>query len=155
MQNISINNLYDIEPKHKQEHEQFEYYKRELVPKSDSRKCAISFYEIPPGKSAYPYHYHTQNEECFYIISGSGLLKTPEGDKSVTGGNFVYFHPSEKGAHKLTNISTTENLVYLDFDTTNSVDVAIYPDSNKIGIWGNGIDQIFRISDSVDYYEGE
>ncbi len=145
----------DIPCKYKHEHDGYEYYKRELVPKGQAQQCAISVYEIPPGKSAYPYHYHTENEEAFYILEGNGVLKTPAGDKKVSAGDFLFFPANEKGAHKLTNISETAMLVYLDFDTHNNVDVAFYPDSGKIGIWGKGIDRLFKINQQVDYYDGE
>lgn len=145
----------DVPSKHKNEHDEYEYYKRELVPKSESHHCAISVYEIPPGKSAYPYHYHMKNEEAFYIISGSGVLKTSTGDKEITAGDFLFFPASEKGAHKLTNKSETEMLVYLDFDTHNEIDVAFYPDSGKIGVWGKNINQIYKTDHQVTYYDGE
>lgn len=145
----------DIPPKHKNEHEGYEYYKRELVPKGSAQQCAISVYEIPAGKSAYPYHYHTKNEEAFYIIKGNGILKTPTGDKDVSAGDFIFFPANEKGAHKLINISQTDTLVYIDFDTHNEIDVAFYPDSGKIGIWGKNINQLFKISQQVEYFDGE
>lgn len=145
----------DISPKHKAEHDGYEYYKRELVPQRDSGQCAVSVYEIPPKKAAYPYHYHTKNEESFYIMQGNGVLKTPSGDIAVSAGDFLFFPPDEKGAHKLTNISETEPLVYLDFDTHNEIDVAFYPDSGKLGIWGKGINRLYRLEDDVGYYSGE
>lgn len=43
----------------------------------------------------------------------------------------------------------------MDFDTRDEIDVAFYPDSGKIGIWGKDVNKVFRISDQVDYYEGE
>ena len=55
----------------------------------------------------------------------------------------------------LRNISDTENLVYLDFDTCNDIDVTFYPDSGKIGVWGKDINQLYKIRDQVEYYEGE
>lgn len=155
MKDILITKLNDVSPTHKKEHKDYEYFKRVIVPKSQSDQCVVSVYEIPPGKSAYPYHYHTQNEECFYIITGTGLLKTPQGEKEVNTGDFLYFPACEAGAHKLTNISSTENLVYLDFDTRNPIDVAFYPDSGKVGIWGKDVNQVYKLSDHVDYYEGE
>jgi uncharacterized cupin superfamily protein len=155
MKDILITELYDVSPTHKKEHADYEYFKRELVPKSESSKCVVSVYEIPPGKSAYPYHFHIQNEECFYIISGTGLLKSPQGEKTITAGSFLYFPANEEGAHKLTNISDTETLVYLDFDTHNPIDVAFYPDSGKVGIWGKDLGQVFNLGDKVDYYDGE
>jgi len=114
----------------------------------------VSLYEIPPGKSAYPYHYHTQNEECFYILSGSGSLRTPEGERPVQAGEFLFFPAGEQGAHKLTNTGDV-NLVYLDYDAEHEIDVAFYPDSGKIGIWGMGINQVYKTEDQVGYYEGE
>ncbi len=145
----------DVPAKHRKEQADYEYYKRALVPKGSAQQSAISVYEIPPGKSAYPYHYHTRNEEAFYIISGNGILKTPSGNKDVSAGDFLFFPANENGAHKLTNTSETEMLIYLDFDTHNELDVAFYPDSGKIGIWGLGINKLFKIDQQVEYYEGE
>lgn len=140
---------------HKNEHGGFEYYKKEIVPRNANRQSVVSVYEIPPQKSAYPYHYHCKNEETYYIISGEGILKTIDGNKKVSKGDFIYFPANSNGAHKLTNSSTTENLVYIDFDTNNDLEVSIYPDSNKIGIWGKDINQIHKITNKSDYYEGE
>ena len=147
--------IADVPAEHNNEHEDYEYHKRPLVPRGAAEQCAISAIEIPPGKSAYPYHYHTRNEEAFYILSGSGMLRTPDGVSSVAAGDFLFFPANENGAHKLTNTSTTEPLVYLDFDTYSKVDVALYPDSGKIGIWGKGIDKAFRMDQEADYYDGE
>lgn len=155
MKDILITDLFTITPSHKNEHKSYEYFKRELVTNSNNGQCAVSVYEIPPGKSAYPYHFHTQNEESFYIISGTGLLKAPNSEKIVTAGNFLYFPPGEQGAHKITNISKTETLVYIDFDTRNPVDVAFYPDSGKVGIWGKDLGQVFKLCDKTDYYDDE
>ena len=112
-------------------------------------------YEIPPGKSAYPYHYHLKNEETFFILKGEGLLKTPEGEKTVRPGDFLFFPADESSAHKLTNSSDREMLVYIDFDVVHDLDVAVYPDSGKIGIWGKEVNRVWRTDDDVDYYEDE
>ena len=145
----------DVTRSHQSEHTGYEYYIRELVPKGSAEQCAVSLYEIPPGKSAFPYHYHMKNEESFYIISGKGILKTPLGERPVSAGDFLFFPANEKGAHKLTNASETELLIYLDFDTYNNIDVAFYPDSGKIGVWGKNIGQLYKTDDQVEYYENE
>jgi uncharacterized cupin superfamily protein len=155
MDEIIIARAMDAQPDHKKEHEDYEYKKRVLVPHRKGGQCKVSLYEIPPQRSAYPYHYHSKNEEAFYILQGRGLLKTPSGEKNVTAGDFVFFPASPNGAHKLTNTSDWENLVYLDFDTCDEIDVAFYPDSGKIGIWGKDIDQLYNIRDQVSYYDGE
>ena len=46
-------------------------------------------------------------------------------------------------------------LVYLDVDVVHDLDVAVYPDSGKIGIWGKDVNRIYHVDDDVDYYDGE
>ncbi len=133
----------------------YEFKKKIIVGKADSEHFDVSVYEVPPGKSAVPYHYHLQNEEVFFILRGTGLLKSPEGERTVTAGDFLYFPSNEKGAHKLTNASETETLVYADFDIMHDPEIAFYPDSQKVGIFGKGHRLIFPVSEQVDYYEGE
>jgi len=136
-------------------HGDYEYDVRALVPRGAARQCVAGLYEIPPGKSNYPYHYHEMNEEVFYILSGKGSLRTPEGISEVCAGDFIFFPANEKGAHKLTNTSETEPLVYLDFDTKNEIDVCFYPDSGKIGVWGKEVNQLYKLDSQVDYYLDE
>ena len=155
MSGIKHSRIEDIPAGHKCEKDGYEYFRRKFVPFGESKHSQVGVYEIPPGKSAYPYHFHYKTEETFYIISGTGILRTPEGEKQVGAGELIFFPAGEAGAHKLTNASETENLVYIDFDVTHELDVAVYPDSEKIGIWGMGINQIFPKSADVDYYHGE
>ena len=125
------------------------------MPRCEGAKTTVSVYEIEPLQSAYPYHYHLQKEETFYIISGEGLLRTPEGQTPVSAGDLLFFPANEHGAHKLTNTSATEKLVYLDMDVISDLDVAVYPDSDKIGIWGKGVNRLYPRQANVDYYDGE
>ena len=37
--------------------------------------------------------------------------------------------------------------------TRSKTAVAVYPDSDKVGVWP--LDKIFRIEDAVDYWDGE
>ncbi len=135
--------------------EKFEYEKQELVAKKDAKQCTAAIMRIPPKKAGYPYHYHILNEECFYLISGVGTLRAPEGEPEVTAGDFLFFPRGETGAHILTNASETEPLVYLDIDTANEPEICFYPDSGKIGVWGGGISQLYFTRDKADYFDGE
>lgn len=155
MGEIKHSKIEDIVPSHKCEHEGYEYYRRKFVPFGAAKNTLVSVYEIPPGKSAYPYHYHHKNEETFYIISGEGILRTPDGERKVAVGELLFFPTGPEGAHKLTNCSDTEKLVYIDFDVVHDVDVTVYPDSDKIGVWGMGINRLYPQSGDVDYYHGE
>ena len=140
---------------HKDGHPGYEYFRKKFVRFGEANDTLVSIYEIPPQKSAFPYHFHYKSEETFYIISGEGVLRTPEGERTVKAGDLLFFPTGEAGAHKLTNSSQSENLVYIDFDVVHDLDAVAYPDSGKLGVWGMGINQIFCKDSAVDYYHGE
>lgn len=146
--------IESLERRHVDDHSGYEFYRRRLMGRGDSGRCLVSVYEIPPGKSAYPYHYHLKDEEVFYIISGEGTLRTPGSERTVRAGELIFFPAGEGGAHKLTNTGR-ETLTYIDFDAVNDLDVAVYPDSGKLGVWGLDVNQVFRRKDEVEYFEGE
>ena len=79
MKEITVTRMDRIIPKHRNECEPYEYYKHEVTDArdkyevrspSEGNQTVVAFYTLPPGKSNYPFHYHTTNEEVFYIISG-------------------------------------------------------------------------------------
>lgn len=154
MAELKHTNIQDLPEKRKQGPAPFEYVRRDFVPRGTGLSL-VSVYEIPPGKSAYPYHYHVKNEETFFIISGEGMLKTPDGARAVVPGDLLYFPPNESGAHRLTNTHPTKNLVYIDFDVAHDLDACLYPDSGKVALWGKDINRVYRLEDNVDYYHRE
>ncbi|MBQ9942114.1 MAG: cupin domain-containing protein [Christensenellaceae bacterium] len=147
-------NVAGLPAEHKSEHPGYDCLKKAFVQRGGSENMKAAFYELAPGKAAYPYHYHTQNEELFFILSGQGTLRTPAGERQVAAGDLIFFPAGEEGAHKLTNTGE-EPLTYLDVDVAHKVDVAVYPDSGKVGIWGGGIRKVFALADEKDYYDGE
>ena len=147
-------NIDDLPRKHKSGAEGYEFYRRDLLAVHEAQSL-VRVYEIPPGKSAYPYHYHLKNEETFFILKGEGLLRSLEGERPVKAGDLLFFPAGEGGVHKLTNTSEREMLVYIDFDIVHDLDVTVYPDSGKLGIWGKDVNKVYRMDDDVPYYEGE
>lgn len=117
-----------------------------------------SLYEIPPDASHCPYHYHSANEEAAYILAGRGTLRVPDGDAEITAGDYIAFPVGERGAHQIMNTSN-EPLRYLCISTMHEPEVAVYPDSEKLGVyWGEGANapsKIFKIDDEVDYWLDE
>lgn len=153
---IVITNKNLIEPIHKCEHESYEYLKYEVTKQNKGNQCNVAIYEIPPQKANYPYHYHLKNEEVFYIISGEGILETPNGNQTISAGDIIVCPPLENGAHRIINSSKTETLIYLDCDAVNYPDLAFYPNSDKVGIILNGeSSRFYKKNTNVDYYEGE
>jgi len=165
MKNIIINKLGNITPKHQNEHKDYEYYKYEVtdsrekyevVSPKEGNQTVVAFYTLPPSKSNYPFHYHTTNEEVFYIISGNGILETFDKNYPISAGDIIVCPVGKNGAHKITNSSETENLIYLDVDTNNTPDIAYYPHSNKFGIRAAGeIRDNYSLDNKIDYYDKE
>ena len=149
-----ITNQEEIKPQHVA-HGEYEHIKHLVAPRKDNQ-CTVAIVELPPKKSYCPYHYHVAVTEVFYIISGEALLKTPQGEQTVSSGDVIVFPPGEAGSHKITNSSTTETLRYLDVDTTAKADVAFYPDSEKVGLILNGIQEDnYKQNTAVEYYKDE
>ena len=153
---IVVSRIDDLKPVKKSEYSDFAYTKYEAASRDDFSQVYICFYEIEPGKAPSPKHSHCFNTESFYIISGSGTVETGDGKITIKAGDLITFPPGEAGTHKIINTSETENLVYIDFDTSLVPDIIKYPDSGKTGVkQANGNTRYFIDGTDVDYYTGE
>jgi uncharacterized cupin superfamily protein len=149
----NLNQIYDKDGKHEQS---FEFQKSEITSpfRCGEGKLSVNFYSLQPGKSNYPYHQHTGNEEVFYIISGAATLKTPTGNIEVSVGDIIVMPPNENGAHMLAN-NSSEPLLYIDVHTVSSPEVVIYPDTGKVRVMAGDMQKSFRIDSEVNYLDGE
>lgn len=123
-------------------------------PQATEGKLYVTFYTLMPGKTNYPYHYHSGMEEVFYIISGTATLKTPDGDKTVAEGDIIVFPANANGAHQLTNTSD-DVLVYLDIDTASSPEVVFYPDKGDFRVLTSTVHKNFSLDSEVNFLRNE
>ena len=158
--NINTVEFYDVNQseRHKTQtktQKSFEF-KNAMIssPSATGGKLNAKFFTLMPGKTNYPYHYHTGAEEIFYIISGTATLKTPDGDRTVTEGDVIVFPANENGAHQLTNTSD-EALVYLDISTVSSPDVVFFPDKDDFRIITPNVSKNFSLNTEVNYLRSE
>ena len=116
---------------------------------------AGGYYEVPPGQANCPYHYES-DEEWLLVLAGRLTVRHPNGEDELGPGDLVCFPAGPDGAHKLTNTGE-ETVRMLIVSTANLPAVAVYPDSDKIGIWTEGRrDNIMvRRESGVDYYDRE
>ena len=120
------------------------------------KALAVKAYEVPPHQSVCPYHYEYE-EEWLIVLSGSVVLRTPDGEQELQSGDVVCFPPGPSGAHKTTNRSEATARILM-FGSGREPAVAVYPDSDKIGVWpGNPDDKVMlrRADGGVDYWDGE
>ena len=141
-----------------------EFHRTKLGRAAGSERLGCSLYEIPPGKQGWPYHFHTANEEAVYVLSGEGVLRTPDGETRISAGTYAAFPTGEEGAHQLRN-DGDEPLRLLAVSEMTDPDVLGYPDSGKVGVYagsppgGDEDDRVFSHffpeDAAVDFWEGE
>lgn len=144
--------------------EKFGYRRKSLSSQTGGKKLGCSLYEVPPGRRAWPYHYHLANEEAIYVLEGSGTLRIGGEEIPVSEGDYVALPAKAEGAHQLIN-SSEAVLRYLCFSTMLEPDVMVYPDSGKVGIFGGAapggpgekrtFSKFLRGDAEVGYYDGE
>lgn len=100
-----------------------------------SRELGVNVTIVPPGKTAWPRHYHYANEELFVILEGAGLLRYGESRRPVGPGDVVSIRAGTGVPFQLSNPGA-EPLKYLAFSTMHPADVCVYPDSGKVGLFG-------------------
>jgi len=81
----------------------FAMRRKALGAASAGKQLGCSYYELPPGKTAFPYHFHTANEEAFYVLEGEAELRTPVGESDLRAGDYVVFRAGPDGAHQIRN----------------------------------------------------
>ncbi len=125
-------------------------------PSIGAEMLGASLYELPPAQSICPYHYEYPEEEWLIVLEGRPTLRHPLGEDELEEGDIVCFPAGPEGAHKVTN-GTDATARVLMFSTRTHPAVAVYPDSDKIGVWtGNKDDHVLvRRSSNVEYYDGE
>jgi uncharacterized cupin superfamily protein len=140
----------------------FAYSMTELASALGAKGIGANLTRVPPGKAAFPFHHHYVNEEHFFILSGSGVLRHGEDVHAVKQNDYIVNLPGgPERAHQLINTGS-EDLVYLAISTGAIVEVVGYPDSAKTGVrtvtYGEPNSR-FLVPDAarntVGYWEGE
>lgn len=156
----NVINLAEISPQAGMSHgERFGFSARRLGPLVGARQLGCSWYEVPPGKTAFPFHFHCANEEAMYVLEGEGTLRVGDGRVPVRAGDYIAMPVGPEGAHQLINTGDAP-LRYLCISTMHPVEVAGYPDSDKVGAMAmkDGalvMRKIFPGGATTDYFSGE
>jgi uncharacterized cupin superfamily protein len=154
-------NLYSPDFDADQDRADFAFRRAKLGWQAGCERLGLSLFELEPGRSPFPYHWHAGNEELLVVVHGQPDLRTPEGWRTLEEGEVVSFPAGEHGAHQLVNRSGAPARVLIASEMREP-DVLVYPDSGKVaarerapGAREAGLWQVFRSDDQVDYWEGE
>jgi uncharacterized cupin superfamily protein len=124
--------------------------------KLGAEQIGAGLYELAPGQRTYPYHWHVVQEEWLIVLRGHPTLRDPSGERRLSPGDCVLFKRGAEGAHMIRN-DTEEpvRLLLLSSDEDAAAEIAFYPDSGKVGIWGSDVRKILPADAELDYFEGE
>lgn len=128
------------------------------------RDLGISYSEVPPGKSACPFHNHHVEDELFIILDGEGTYRFGPQSYPIKAGD-VLGAPAggQETAHQIINTGSRP-LRYYGISTMSLADVCEYPDSGKFGVFSRStrnpydkatVRHLDRLGASLDYWDGE
>ncbi|HJQ51542.1 MAG TPA: cupin domain-containing protein [Gaiellaceae bacterium] len=146
---MKVVNLMDAERGEELSVGPFHHFGWRLGPELDAERLGCGLYDVPPDGRIWPYHWHAGNEEWLVVVSGRPTLRTPAGERELAPGDVVNFPPGDEGAHAVANRS--EEAVRVVIFSTLRPGYVVSPDSGKVMVPGH----VFRISDAVDYWDGE
>jgi uncharacterized cupin superfamily protein len=113
-------------------------------------------YDLPPGQALCPYHYELGDEEWLIVLTGNPTVRHPGGEERLDPGDVVCFPAGPEGAHKVANAADAEaEARVLMVSTLREPSVAVYPDSDKIGVFADDLRLLVRRDSGVDYWDGE
>jgi uncharacterized cupin superfamily protein len=114
-----------------------DYFEVKMAPLAEligGKKIGANVTTVPPGKAAFPLHHHYANEEHFFILRGTGVLRSGSESYPVTPGDYIVAPGGgPEHAHQLINTGS-EDLAYLGISTLISPEVVGYPDTGKTGV---------------------
>lgn len=114
----------------------------------------VYVYDLEPGQGASPYHYE-YDEELLLVVRGEVVVRVPDGELSLRAGDVVCFPAGPAGAHKAMNRSDEPARIVMS-SVKRGLAVSVYPDSDTIGVWaGGGDDLVFVRDGAVPWAHGE
>jgi len=111
-----------------------ERWSKSLGDATGLKNIGVHLVRVEPGKESTEYHIHYYEEECIYILSGSGVLILNDEEFAVGANDFIGL-PVNSAAHNLVNRSSAD-LVFLVMGQRLAQDVADYP-NKKLRLYRN------------------
>lgn len=113
------------------------------------RTTGLRHDRLRPRTKSCPHHWHQIEEECFYVLEGSGEAVLGEARFALRPGSFLLRPPGSRVAHHL--LAGDDGMTYLAYGTHRPNEICFYPDSSKLLVG----DVLLRVDPVDDYWAGE
>ncbi len=113
------------------------------------KNFGVNLTRLAPGAISALRHAHTRQDEFIYVLQGTPVLVTDQGETPLTPGMCAGFPAGTGDAHHLVNLST-EEVVYLEVGDRTAGDGVFYPDDDLQAVMVDGKWQ-FRHKDGSPY----
>ena len=114
--------------------------RRRLGDAAGLTQYGVNLLRLPPGSWSSQRHWHTEQDEFVYIVSGEVVLVTDAGEEILKPGDCAGFKAGDKDGHHLQNRSNAD-AVLLEIGTRTLTDGGEYSD----------IDMAFQMGGSAMY----
>jgi len=101
--------------------------KRALGDAAGLTRIGVNHTTLWPGAASSMRHWHTQEDELVYVLSGELILVTDAGEQALKAGQCAGFPAGLQNGHQLVNRGPVP-AVYLEISNRDKSDAASYPD---------------------------
>ena len=156
-------NLDELEYREFGHGEGFQAKHASVASRIGATKLGYGVVSLEPGKKAWPYHAHFNNEEMFFVLEGEGTLRHGDQEFPIRAGDFIASPADPTLPHQIVNTSDGQ-LRYVCVSTQEQPEICLYPDSGKYGAYaGSFMDRdsprsffsMGRKENTLDYWDGE
>ncbi len=107
----------------------------------------VNLTRLPPGAWSSQRHWHTDEDEFLYVLSGKLSLVTDAGEQPLVAHDFAAFPKNRADGHHLVNRGT-QMAVYLEIGSRHALDRCHYPD---IDLHWDGAVGVYAHKDGTPY----
>ncbi|HMM13370.1 MAG TPA: cupin domain-containing protein [Parvibaculum sp.] len=111
------------------------------------KDMGLHLVRVEPGHATTEHHFHGQDEEFLYILSGRGVAAIGAEEFPVGPGDFMAF-PANSPAHSMrVPEEAGEDLVYLMGGTRSRIDICTYPRLDRRMYRVDGVKEYIDLAD--------
>ena len=113
------------------------------------KNFGVNLTTLKPGAQSALLHRHSRQDEFVYVLAGSAVLVTDEGEAVLQAGDCAGFAAGGL-AHFLVNRSDAD-MVYLEIGDRSAGDESFYPDDDIVAKFRDGGGWMFAHKDGREY----